>query len=209
MSYGCAMDGTSGCKTCVASRLRTSDRDCASCNDGFFLSGANCVEEPPTGIVLQGQYECAQGSTGLQVHIDAWPEARFKFYPVSSSKHQCSGEFHMSGSSNGTGLTFTPKSSDAWISNPCTYSTVGLNGIVTGSGQYYSGSIPSTGCSMFNVSLQMNSTEAVLVANRFMTKSTDPNASRPCDGCHLEGGDSRLGPCDGCHLEGGATDKEL
>jgi len=176
LSYGCKQADGAGCKTCVDSKYRSSDSDCASCNDGFFLFGTSCVSEPPKGSLFLGEYVCPQGPTGLQVHVDEWPEARFEFYPVESSTHKCSGEFRMSGSVNGSTMTFEPKLSKAWRSNPCGYTTIGLVGEVSSSGRNFSGSIP--GCSLFNTSLERNTTQAALTARRLSAKAVSGDRSQ-------------------------------
>jgi hypothetical protein len=56
----------------------------------------------------------------------------------------------MSVSKEGSRYTFEPGS---WISNPCGYSTVSLNGVMNNGGEGLSGDIAAKGCSSFQTSV--------------------------------------------------------
>jgi hypothetical protein len=155
-AYGCVNERVYGrvsmCKTCLPQEQRRSHADCDSCKDGYFLSGTTCQPTPAKGTVFEGFYRCSQGATGLQIHFDEWPAARFKFYPLalSSPTHNCTGEFNMSVSKEGSRYNFEPGS---WTSNPCGYSTVILNGTMNNGGEGLSGEIKASGCSSFQTSV--------------------------------------------------------
>ena len=103
------------------------------------------------GDIFTGSYVCTQGITGLSVVIDSWSEsplARFIFFPLPQSIHECEGEFHLTGSwtAASRSLEFIPGD---WIRNPCGFGSVGLRGTLSDTGVEYSGAITgsSGGCS--------------------------------------------------------------
>jgi hypothetical protein len=89
----------------------------------------------------------------MQIHFDEWPAARFRFHPLPLSfhpNHNCTGEYNMSASLNGSRIAFKP---DAWISNPCGYSSLSLEGMFYNGGEDLGGNITVDGCSTFQTSL--------------------------------------------------------
>lgn len=164
--FGAKDQGSKTCEECAQACLQTSGcsafhvyGDCVpgeryGCKQSPFASnenwiysgyGASAFVLRPPGLAegdrFTGGYSCGQGVTGLVVHIDAWPAARFEFLPATGSTHSCSGEFHLDGRWDplSGALTFTPGD---WISNPCGYSTIGLAGLLSDDGLVFSGAVP-------------------------------------------------------------------
>jgi hypothetical protein len=89
----------------------------------------------------------------LQIHFDEWPAARFRFHPLPlkfQPNHNCTGEFSMLASVNGSKIAFEPGS---WISNPCGYYSLGLEGVFDNGGEDLGGNITTVGCTTFQTSL--------------------------------------------------------
>jgi len=95
-----------------------------------------------------GRYQCAQGSTDLDLRIDAVTgntiDATFIFAHGPSG---AAGSYKMRGSLAPDGsLTLVP---GAWVARPANYVSVGMTGIVRGA--TYSGRIDNPSCSTFNL----------------------------------------------------------
>jgi hypothetical protein len=95
-----------------------------------------------------GRYTCAQGTTDLDLRIDAVTgntiDATFIFAHGPSG---AAGSYKMRGSLMPDGsLTLVP---GAWVARPANYGSVGMSGIVRGAN--YSGRIDNPSCSTFSV----------------------------------------------------------
>jgi hypothetical protein len=95
-----------------------------------------------------GRYTCAQGTTDLDLRIDAVTgntvDATFIFAHGPSG---AAGSYKMRGSLMPDGsLTLAP---GAWVARPANYVSVGMSGVIRGAN--YSGRIDNPSCSTFSV----------------------------------------------------------
>jgi hypothetical protein len=113
------------------------------------LTGAEALAAGPARQVWQGEYDCAQGVTGLTLTLDIGQGGQvrglFDFYPVVENPAVPHGCFQMSGSLDGTGhLALVPGD---WLLQPPLYVAVGLAGVLSGGS--LGGTIDGPGCSVF------------------------------------------------------------
>ncbi|MBL8529545.1 MAG: hypothetical protein JNL68_17845 [Burkholderiales bacterium] len=132
----------------------------------FQLQLANAAQTGnpfATNQVWKGTYICKQGETALTLRIlNASPsvvqtnlgnayhvEAIFDF---DYNNRAAAGSFFLTGAyyPDSNVATFRP---GQWISRPAGYSTVGMDGRVTNQGQTYTGRIPFSGCTSFQIRL--------------------------------------------------------
>ncbi len=99
--------------------------------------------------IWQGDYDCAQGVTGLTLILNisntGQAQALFEFHSVPANPTVPTGCFQMSGSLDTAGnLNLLP---GAWLLQPPSYVTVGLIGNLDG--QTLRGTVIGPGCSTF------------------------------------------------------------
>jgi hypothetical protein len=99
--------------------------------------------------IWQGDYDCAQGVTGLTLTLEVsaagQAQALFEFHSVPANPTVPTGCFQMSGSLDTAGnLNLLP---GAWLLQPPGYVTVGLIGNLDG--QILHGTVIGPGCSTF------------------------------------------------------------
>jgi hypothetical protein len=116
---------------------------------GMGAAGAEAWAAAPAREVWQGEYDCAQGVTGLTLTLDigrgGQVQGLFDFYPVVENPAVPRGCFQMSGSLDGTGhLALVP---GEWLLRPPFYVAVGLAGVLSGGS--LGGTIEGPGCSVF------------------------------------------------------------
>lgn len=135
--------------------MRTVRTSCAL----LALSLVACAQNPSLLVttadathldgVWQGEYQCAQGVTGLKLTLDGMQNGQvtglFEFYPVARNPKVPRGAFTLQGQYNSAGrLELKP---ERWIRPVPGWNMVGLKGQVQG--VQYSGEIPQ--CKNFNL----------------------------------------------------------
>ncbi|NIJ14109.1 hypothetical protein FHU38_004453 [Saccharomonospora amisosensis] len=102
----------------------------------------------------QGQYQCSQGETGMELEISApegdTVEAVFRFFPLPGQPQNPSGSFSMRGRNTETGLVFAQQE---WIEQPDGYVMVDL-GVASVEGDTMTGRVAGPGCADFTVARQ-------------------------------------------------------
>ncbi|EHR49102.1 hypothetical protein SacmaDRAFT_0806 [Saccharomonospora marina XMU15] len=102
----------------------------------------------------RGQYQCAQGETGMELEISApegdTVEAVFRFFALPGQPQGPSGSFSMRGRNTETGLVFVQQE---WIEQPDGYVMVDL-GVSSVEGDTMTGRVAGPGCGDFTVTRQ-------------------------------------------------------
>ena len=108
---------------------------------------------PPIGI-WQGQYQCAQGKTALDLQITATTltkiDAVFYFHALPANPSVPRGCFMMHGRFDRKSQTILLNPAE-WLDQPPFFVSVGLRGKVSTSGQILRGTITGPACTSFSL----------------------------------------------------------